>query len=326
MTARMRDDADELRPLLAGTVRWDDGAAVVDLGSREARVAGDVDRLRTILGACDGRSTLGQLATRIGPDVRELVAMLAVEGAIIDAEQAWRVLHRQSSVGSALGRPIDDQELAALGQATFAPATASQRTVALEPPASAVGELAARRRSTSPGDQPVEATFPLVSAILAAAYTVTPSFGATPNRGTVASAGALYPLVVHLLLREPLGPADPGLWWHDPRTALLHRIGDVAQDTAALFVAEPGLMGLLERRQPIVFLSADLARPSRKYGPRGYRYALIEAGAAMQAAQLTAVELGLPLRPIGGIDDGAVHRFLDLPDSAVALLALMAGS
>ena len=30
----------------------------------------------------------------------------------------------------------------------------------------------------------------------------------------------------------------------------------------------------------------------------------------MQSAQLTATELGLPLRPIGGIDDGAVHRFL----------------
>ena len=78
-----------------------------------------------------------------------------------------------------------------------------------------------------------------------------------------------------------LGPVDPGLWWHDPHTAVLHRVGEAAEDTAALFVDEPGLMRLLERRQPIVFLSADVARPSRKYGPRGYRYALIEAGAAM---------------------------------------------
>ena len=46
----------------------------------------------------------------------------------------------------------------------------------------------------------------------------------------------------------------------------------------------------------------------------------------MQSAQLVATELGLPLRPIGGIDDGAVHRFLGLPEAAVALLALMVGS
>jgi len=322
----MRDDADELRPLLAGTVRWERDAAVVELGPREARVAGDVARLMAILAACDGRSTLGQIAARVGPDARELVALLLAEDAVVDAEQAWRVLHRQSSVGSALGRPIEGQELAALGQATFAPAATSQRTVELAPPASAVGEIAARRRSTGPDDPAVPATFPLVSAVLTAAYTVTSGSGTVPNGGTVASAGALYPLVVHLLLREPLGPADPGLWWHDPRAALLHRVGDEPEDTAALFVSEPGLMHLLERHQPVVFLSADIARPSRKYGPRGYRYALIEAGAAMHSAQLIATELGLPLRPIGGIDDGAVHRFLDLPGSAVALLALVAGS
>ena len=212
MLARMRDDADEFRPLLAGTVRWEDDAAVVELGLREARVAGDAARLRAILGACDGRSTLGQLTARLGPDARELVTLLAAEGAIVDAEQAWRVLHRQSSVGSALGRPIDDQELAALGRATFAPAAPSHGTVALAlaPALSAVGAIAARRRSTSPGDEPVPATFPLVSAVLAAAYTVTAGSETAPNRGTVASAGALYPLVVHLLVREPLGPAGPG--------------------------------------------------------------------------------------------------------------------
>jgi SagB-type dehydrogenase family enzyme len=322
----MHDDADELRPLLAGIVRWEDGAAVVELGPREARIAGDLDRLQTILGACDGQSTLDQIAARIGPDARELVGLLRTEGAIVDAEQAWRVLHRQSSVGSALGRPINEHELTALGQATFAPQARSQRTVEPAPSTSAVGAIAARRRSTGPDDDPVAATFPLISAVLTAAYTVTSGSGGTPNRGTVASAGALYPLVVHLLLREPLGPAEPGLWWHDPRTALLHRVGEVPDDTTTLFVSEPGLMRLLERRQPIIFLSADVTRPSRKYGPRGYRYALIEAGAAMQSAQLTATELGLPLRPIGGIDDGAVHRFLQLPDSAVALLALVAGS
>jgi len=326
MVARMRDDADELRPLLAGTVRWDEDAAVVDLGPREVRVAGDVARLQEILGACDGRGTLRQLAARLGPQARELIGLLLAEGAIVDAEQAWRILHRQSSVGSALGRPIGAQELAALVEATFVPAAVSQRTVGLAPSPSAVGDVAARRRSTSPADAPVGATFPLISAILTSAYTVAATAGAPPNRGTVASAGALYPLVFHLLLREPLGPAAPGLWWHDPRTALLHRVGEAPADVAALFVAEPDLLGLLERRQPIVFLSADMARPSRKYGARGYRYALIEAGAAMQSAQLTATELGLPLRPIGGIDDGALHRFLGLPGSAIALLALVAGS
>jgi SagB-type dehydrogenase family enzyme len=106
-------------------------------------------------------------------------------------------------------------------------------------------------------------------------------------------------------------------------------LGQVAGEAAEvdeLFVAEPGCAALLARRQPILFLSADLERPSRKYGARAYRYALMEAGAAMQTAYLTATELGVPIRAIGGIDDGAVHRFLQLPDTAVPLLAILIGT
>jgi SagB-type dehydrogenase family enzyme len=171
----------------------------------------------------------------------------------------------------------------------------------------------------------VPATFAGLSAVLAAAYSVHSSAAGT-STGTVPSAGALYPLAVHVLLREPLGSAGPGLWRRDPRTARLHRLGDPPADAAALLVAEPSSAALLGRRQPIVFLSADLARPSRKYGARGYRYALMEAGAAMEAAHLVATELGLPMRAIGGIDDGVVHRLLALPDTAVALLALLVGT
>jgi SagB-type dehydrogenase family enzyme len=82
---------------------------------------------------------------------------------------------------------------------------------------------------------------------------------------------------------------------------------------------------LLERGGPLIFISADIARPSRKYGARGYRYALIESGAALQSAYLAATEVGVPLRVIGGIDDRLAHEFLALPDSAVALMALIVG-
>jgi SagB-type dehydrogenase family enzyme len=308
-------------------VRWEQDAAIVELGPTEVRVQGEVDALRAILGGCDGRSTVAQLVDRYGPDARALLARLLDRGAVVDAEQAWRVLHRQSSVGSALGRAIDDAELARLQQGAFVPAgpLADGPAVPLAPTASAVGAVAARRRSATPAQPSVPATFAGLSAVLAAAYSGRATDVGT-GTGTVPSAGALYPLVVHVVLREPLGPAGPGLWWSDPRTAQLHRLGDPPTDAAALLVPEPSSAAMLGRRQPLVFLSADLARPSRKYGARGYRYALMEAGAAMQAAYLVATELGIPLRAIGGIDDGVAHRFLALPDTAVALLALFVGS
>ena len=323
----MPERLDDIRPLLAGTVSWEPDAAIVELGLTEVRVRGDVDVLQRVLGDCDGRSTVAELATRHGSVAGALLARLIDQGAIIDAEQAWRVLHRQSSVGSALGRAIGAAELAVLQRGAFAPPGALEDTesISLVPAASTVGSLAARRRSATPAEASTPATFAALSAVLAAAYSVRPA-GPGTRTGTVPSAGALYPLAVHVLLREQLGGAAPGLWWMDPRARRLRRIGDPPVEAAALLVDEPACNALVARGQPIVFLSADLARPSRKYGARGYRYALIEAGAAMQAAHLTATELGLPLRTIGGIDDRAIHRFLDLPDTAVALLALLVGT
>jgi SagB-type dehydrogenase family enzyme len=321
----MADELDELRPLIAGTIRWEDDAAVIELGPNEVRVVGDVTVLQAILGQCDGRTSLTTIMASHGEAARELVALLLGSGAVIAAEHAWRVLHRQSSVGSALGRPIDEAGLAALIRGTYVPATTTQQVIAPQAVASTVGWLASERRSTVPADPARSATLAELAAVLAAAYTVPAAGDRAFRSGSVPSAGALYPLALHVLLRQPLEGADAGLWWSDPATGALHRIAEAPHDAADLFVAEPALETLLAAQEPIVFISADLARPSRKYGARAYRYALMEAGAAMQAAYLLATERGLPLRAIGGIDDDAVHSFLALPDTAVALLALLVG-
>jgi SagB-type dehydrogenase family enzyme len=318
------DPDDDVQPLLAGVVRWEPAGACLDVGDTEVHVAGDGAALAAILGACDGRTTIGELTARHGDDARTLLITLLDQGALVDGAQAWRVLHRQSSAGSALGRPVDDATIVELQAGGYAPAAPLDAGVVLAPAPTTTAALGARRRSLAAGDPPAGATFATLSAVLAAAYGV-PARSGGPRSGTVPSAGALYPLIVHVLLRVPLGPAREGLWWHDPRTLLLHHLGPAPADAGALFVPEPSCTALLARDQPIVFVSADLARPSRKYGARAYRYALLEAGAAMQAASLAATELGLPLRVIGGIDDAAVHRLLRLPDAGVALLALLVG-
>lgn len=324
----MADELDELRPLVAGTIRWEDEAAVIELGPNEVRVVGDVALLQAILGRCDGRTSLTTIVADHGEAARELVALLLGSGAVVAAEHAWRVLHRQSSVGSALGRPIDEAELAALVRGGYVPPSTTQQVIAPQAIASTIGRLAGQRRSTEPADPARPATLAELAAVLAAAYAV-PAAAAAGDRafrsGSVPSAGALYPLALHVLLRQPLESAGAGLWWSDPATGTLHRIAEAPADATDLFVPEPALEALLAAQEPIVFISADLARPSRKYGARAYRYALMEAGAAMQAAYLLATERGLPLRAIGGIDDGAAHGFLALPDTAVVLLALLIG-
>jgi SagB-type dehydrogenase family enzyme len=62
----------------------------------------------------------------------------------------------------------------------------------------------------------------------------------------------------------------------------------------------------------ILFLSAVFARSQKKYGPRGYRYIMLEAGHAAQNICLSAVEQGLGSLCMGGFLDGGLNNFLGL--------------
>jgi SagB-type dehydrogenase family enzyme len=72
---------------------------------------------------------------------------------------------------------------------------------------------------------------------------------------------------------------------------------------------------------------ATFARSRAKYGLRGYRFALLEAGHLVQAAVTTATALGLAALPWGGFIDAAVDARLELDGlerSCVYLLAISA--
>lgn len=320
----MHPELDDIRPLLAGHLRWHDDGATITVGDVDVDVGGDPGRLRAVFERCDGRHPVTALTADLGPSVRELISALLDGGAVVDAEHAWRVLHRQGSVGSALGRGITSEQLEVIQRQSFAPSGPTGARVALPPSTGQVSALARARRSMLSAEEPRPPTFAELATLLDAAYG-TPVAADGTRSGAVPSAGGMYPLAVHVLLRRPLGPLDPGLWWFDARTAALVELRPGPHEIRPLFVPEPTCDALLDRQQPVIFLSADLERQSRKYGARAYRYGLMEAGAAMQSACLAATELDVPVRPIGGIDDGAVHAFLGLPATGVALLAILVG-
>jgi SagB-type dehydrogenase family enzyme len=309
-------ELDDIRPLLAGDLRWTDDGATIAIGELDIEVGGDPVRLRAVLERCDGRHPVSTLAAELGPSVRDLLSALLEGGALVDAEHAWRVLHRQGSVGTALGRGITAEQLMVVQRQAFVPSGPTGTRVALPPATGQVGALGRARRSMLPADPPRSPTFAELATLLVAAY-------GTPVAADGTRSGAVPS--VHVLLRRPLGPVGPGLRWFDAQAAALVELRPGSHDARPLFVPEPTCDALVDREQPVVFLSADLARQSRKYGARAYRYGLMEAGAAMQSACLAATELDVPVRPIGGIDDGAVHAFLDLPETGVALLALLVG-
>jgi SagB-type dehydrogenase family enzyme len=136
------------------------------------------------------------------------------------------------------------------------------------------------------------------------------------------SAGGLYPLELYAICRDITDLSDGAYHYGLLEHTLEPVRNDVCPDTLATFLlAEP----LVQRANLIVFLTAVFDRTLRKYGPRGYRYILMEAGHVAQNLCLLAAERSLGSLCIGGFMDHAVNRYLGIDgvaESAVYAIAV----
>jgi SagB-type dehydrogenase family enzyme len=170
--------------------------------------------------------------------------------------------------------------------------------------------VTARRSVRRFGPEPV--TLVQVATILHAAYGVTHTLDrpdgtpAAPLRA-VPSGGALYPLEVYVLASRVDG-LEPGVYHFDPLRRVLEviRAGDPMPDLLAISTY-PEIVG---GSAVTCFVTLVIWRTRFKYGPRGYRFALLEAGHLAQNALLTATALGLAALPLGGFYDGSADAFL----------------
>ena len=144
------------------------------------------------------------------------------------------------------------------------------------------------------------------------------AYGVTrDNKGTpfprpfrvVPSGGALYPLEIffHSTQIESL---QAGLYHYNPSKNHLRllRVGDENQRISEALVQPEIAHGA----SLIIFITAIFERSIFKYGDRGYRFVLLEAGHVGQNICLVSTALGLACLPIGGFFDRRVDDYLGL--------------
>lgn len=179
-----------------------------------------------------------------------------------------------------------------------------------------------RQTARSFGVDPI--TIPQLAKVLFLSYGVTRN-----NEGTefprpfraVPSGGALYPLEIYVSVRRVSG-LEPGIYHYDPEDHSLDclRIDDsAADDLAGCLVQEE----LAQQAAASLLVSSVFFRSTFKYGDRGYRFVLLEAGHLAQNAVLACTGLGLAAAPIGGYADRRVDRLLGvdgLNESVVYLI------
>lgn len=138
---------------------------------------------------------------------------------------------------------------------------------------------------------------------------------------SVPSAGGLYPLELYVLAEHVSGLAKGLYHFHARDRALEPLSADLSLEELL-----PSLMHqtYLEGASALIFLSAVFARTQRKYGPRGYRYILLEAGHAAQNICLRAVELNLTTLCLGGYVDSRINAILELDGIAEGVVYVVA--
>jgi SagB-type dehydrogenase family enzyme len=195
-----------------------------------------------------------------------------------------------------------------------------------EPATMALGAALAERASCRRfAPQPL--TKAQLSAVLKAAYGVCgqSSAGETHLRErAVPSAGGCYPLEVYLLLWNVEGIRS-GTYHYDPlQHALEYLQAEPPRSRIpSLFLDQPYLADV----GAIVILTAVVERQLYRYGDRGYRYLLIEAGHVAQNVGLVAAAVDVGCLNLGGFLDDTVAALLDLQqDCEVALYGVALGT
>jgi SagB-type dehydrogenase family enzyme len=191
-----------------------------------------------------------------------------------------------------------------------------------EPLTRPLGSAIRSRRSVRAfGREPLSLS--ALAALLEAGYGVTGSLPlgahAQPLRAAP-SGGALYPLELYVFAPSVAGLAA-GLYHYDPLAAglELRRRG-----TFSIGDATPH-PEVVDAAAAVVLVTAIFWRSRFKYGLRGYRFALLEAGHVVQNVLLAATSLDVGAVPIGGFFDRGLEALLDvdgLEESALYLVAL----
>lgn len=167
-------------------------------------------------------------------------------------------------------------------------------------------------RVSSRGLEPVTIPLETLGTLLYSTYGVT-----RDNRGTdfprpfriIPSGGALYPLeiYVHTTRTEGLGE---GLYHYNPPENHLRRLvdEDLSLQISKSLVQDEIAYGA----SALFFITAMFERSAFKYGNRGYRFILLEAGHAAQNLNLAARAMGLGCLNVGGYFDRGIDRILGI--------------
>lgn len=138
------------------------------------------------------------------------------------------------------------------------------------------------------------------------------SYGKMENKHNVPSAGARFPVEIHVVINKING-IKQGIYHYDYKNNCLELTSNPDFRFENIFHSLTKQKFYCYDIPAMICLCADFSRTISKYGDRGYRYVYLDAGHIGQNLYLTATDNEVGIVGIGGFYDLSLKKFLNLP-------------
>jgi len=280
----------------------------------------DIAVLEVLLAKCNGYKTAEQIAKEVSrateyaiDDILDLLDGLREQRVIVDSHKYFQHLHRVSSNPAPFMRDVSDEEawqMAMEASPLFvSPLIESSLTTLLQ-----------KRVSSRDFDSSARMHEEELKYLFWTMYGRLNMRHSAMNRGTVPSAGALYPTRLSVMVNRVDGLQSGIYQLHSSGLVRCAKLN--GGELAKVIIDDADMM---RKASVIIVISSDLSRMDRKYSNRGYRYALIEAGHVAQNAYLWCAENNFKVLEFGGFFDEEMATVMRVSKPVVPLLGLAVG-
>lgn len=284
--------------------------------------------IKSILSLCDGHRNLKQVIDKLSEewdvkDVSDLIDRLNSENILLDGRNLEDVTWKIVTNPQQFPRSIGTDEVAKL----VSDATKRHRKDYFQPTFSPskgfLSDIIRNRKSTRSFSGEVIDFQSLIDILWSAYGECVSDFG--QKHRVIPSAGALYPLMIHVGLFTKIDQLDPGVY------AVVYGSDNsvgfdlVSSDLLQFARAFLNPAGILSGINGVIVISGSFSIPNKKYGNRTLLYTPIEAGHSAQNILLEATKQGIATLEIGGFIDDLLRESINLPDGYHPMISVAFG-
>lgn len=278
-------------------------------------IEGHVALQQAILHLCTGHNGAVEIATRLSHDhddnqVLQLLSVLRQQGVVVDSKNCWEAYHLYTCNPMPFVSNLTDGEVFDLVcKYSKDEADKNKEHIWSKQSKRNFAKLLLKRQShrnfSGNGIDNEKLAY-----LVWCAYGKTNLLMESVYSRTVPSAGGLYPLKIHVVLRVSCGSSGPGIYTVDQQKDELGLIRKWKSPDHTKFAKCFLDESYIHNYAVCIVISANIERETKKYSNRGYRYAILEAGHSAQNLALACVEQGLGCVEIGGFSDDELKKAL----------------